>query len=171
MRLRLIVGLGTLLGIVAAAAPCGAQQAVLLPSDVELASAYCIGVLQRQAAMADGRMLASPGANGYAAQQIEQHRQELRESLERLQSYLVPRMPYLDTMALASAGARADADIADRPRELRVQHQDAEEARVLVAHRIAALDGGTAAIMTARAGVGDLERQEVDVRAVIHPVP
>jgi len=113
MRLRLIVGLGTLLGIVATAVPCGAQQPALLPSDVELASAYCIGVLQRQAAMADGRMLASPGANGYAAQQIEQHRQELRESLERLQSYLVPRMPYLDAMALASAGARADADIDD----------------------------------------------------------
>jgi hypothetical protein len=113
MRLRLIVGLGALLCIAAAATPCGAQPAVLLPSDVELASAYCIGVLQRQAAMADERALKSPGADGYATQQIEQHRQELRETLERLQSYLVPRMPYLDAMALAGAGARADADIDD----------------------------------------------------------
>jgi hypothetical protein len=76
MRLRHIVGLGTLLGIV------GWQH----------------GWLLRAARHGRGD---------------EQHRQELRESLERLQSYLVPRMPYLDAMALANAGARADADIDD----------------------------------------------------------
>ena len=79
MQLRLIVGLGTLLGIAATAVPCNAQQPALLPSDVELASAYCIGVLQRQAAMADERVLKSPGAGDYATQQIE-HRHLLRHA-------------------------------------------------------------------------------------------
>ncbi len=98
--------LAALVGALAAGSSWGAPGASL-PSDVELASAYCIGVLQRQLAMMDG-IVVKGGAESYATQQIRQHQQDLHDSL---QSYLLPRMPYLDEMSLAGASARADADI------------------------------------------------------------
>jgi hypothetical protein len=108
MHLRLIVLAGAL-----AAGSCGAQTRVP-PTDVDLLAAYCIGIVQRQIVGANEFRAKVSGSNSAAdvraTSLMDSYLQELQDRLQRLQSYLIPKISYLDPMSLALASARGDVD-------------------------------------------------------------
>ena len=118
-----------LLGLCASLVPVGtlAQQ---LPSDIELRAAYCTRILKMDAELYRGGAV----AYGKAIQEVENSppqpgdaklKENLREGLngaqrdiqnaqselDRVNSYLLPRLSYLDATAILGALHRADADI------------------------------------------------------------
>jgi hypothetical protein len=101
-----------------------------LPTETELRAAYCIPVLQDEIAdlhklldnimesMAAGTDDVPPAIRQEWKDSIEKSKRDLPEhikaresALNRVQLFILPRMPYLDPTALLSATARARADI------------------------------------------------------------
>lgn len=95
-------------------APLLAQQ---LPSQVDLKAAYCIPIVQYQLQLVRG-IVPGDSAQAQAAQQMRAKLlSEMESRLNRLQLYLVPRIPYLEPTALLAAAKSADNDIG-RSRQL-----------------------------------------------------
>jgi hypothetical protein len=93
--------------------PLTAHAQTRAPTDIELRAAYCTGVTQTQLKLTDSlattlRAAVAPGPA--AAELIDRGRERLAQRLARLQAYLVPKVPYLDTIALAAAYHRAEED-------------------------------------------------------------
>lgn len=96
-----------------------AQQA---PSEQELHSLYCVEVLRTEITLQQHMISASSEAAGMAqpelrAQWIDTSAELLRRlaklegALYRLQAYMLPRIPALDSYPLASAIRQANADV------------------------------------------------------------
>lgn len=88
-------------------------QAQVLPTDVDLKSAYCMRIKQRQSPMLNQILRGhAPGHPAYDTSQriLREHESDIH----RLRSYLVPRMSSLDTTGLLAAANRADADMNER---------------------------------------------------------
>lgn len=103
MHKRLLLALVLLLTAVSVAAQ-------ILPTDVDLRTAYCLRVKQRQTLLMN-EILGSyvPGSPAYEVSQkvMREHASEIH----RLQSYLVPRVSSLDATGLIAATNRGDADM------------------------------------------------------------
>jgi hypothetical protein len=106
----------------AIALPTAAQDAV--PSDVELRTAYCIPIVKSMAKVAHDTRAAindwwqqnppTPEFQQRYAESDERLRKneaDLDSTLNRLQSYLFPRMEHRDSIALMLAFRRGEADV------------------------------------------------------------
>lgn len=91
------------------------------PSDDELHSMYCVEVLRTEITLQQHLISASSEATGAAAPQereqwietsaeLLQRLAKLEDALRHLQVYMLPRIPTLDSRALAAAIRRANAD-------------------------------------------------------------
>jgi hypothetical protein len=99
------------------ASVCGAQE-FTQPTDGELRSAYCIPILQWQidAMSRANSSVIIPGNDQTPEQQrahgkLRRELEKVRSALDRLQSYLLPRMLNRDPMALALARKRGENDL------------------------------------------------------------
>ncbi len=105
---------------IAAASCVIASQAVaqyVMPSDLELRSAYCLPILTSMLAMAQ----ASPTeANKVAVRQDE---------LRRLQAYLLPKLSTLDATSIALAMARGGTDMRRFPEAVTACGQQCGESK------------------------------------------
>lgn len=90
-----------------------AQQTVVA-SDVDLAASYCLGVVRRQVSAASQLASQYRGETNYAAL-FAQNQKDLQERLERLRAYLLPKFQYVDTLQLAAATQRGEADFDSIP--------------------------------------------------------
>lgn len=99
-----------------------AQQRV--PSDDELHSMYCVEVIRAEIALQQHLVSASSEAAGTAqpesreqwlatSAELLQHLAKLEEVLYQLQAYMLPRIPTIDSLALASEIRHAETDIED----------------------------------------------------------
>jgi hypothetical protein len=96
-----------------------AAQQLQLPSDADLKTAYCIPVAEFGVNFVK-QILANAAASQQRPtpeqqQTIGRYRSNLQEQeavLDRLRKYLVPRVPYLDPIALTGAQQRGQADVA-----------------------------------------------------------
>lgn len=70
------------------------------PTDTDLKASYCVRALQRQLA----------GIPLGQTEQMDNLVYDTRDRLNRLQSYLIPRITYLDATGLLAAAKRADVD-------------------------------------------------------------
>lgn len=88
-----------------------------LPTDTELRAAYCIRVLQSD--IADSHSILnemrteelSPELRQQVLQALKKSKRDLESALNRVQLFILPRMPYLDSTALLAATRRADSDL------------------------------------------------------------
>lgn len=101
---------------------CNATAQPRPPSDAELHSIYCVEVLRAEINLQHHMISASSEAAGMAqpesrAQWLEtssellQRLAKLQGALYRLQLYMLPRIPAIDSLALASAIRQANADV------------------------------------------------------------
>ncbi len=92
------------------------------PGDDELHSMYCVEVLRTEITLQQHLISASSEAAGLAAPELRQHwidtSAELLQRLARLegvqyrlQVYMLPRIPTIDSFALASEIRQANADV------------------------------------------------------------
>ena len=99
-----------------------AQQRV--PNDDELHSMYCVEVIRAEIILQQHLISASNEAAGTAqpesreqwiatSAELLQQLAKLEEVLHQLQVYMLPRIPAIDSLALASEIRHADADIED----------------------------------------------------------
>lgn len=92
---------------------------VQLPNDVEQKASYCLAVLKLQysetaalkskvtdATNPDARKALEPGAVW-----TKKHVEKLNDNLNRIESFLLPRLPYLEPTAVLTAYYRGEADI------------------------------------------------------------
>ncbi len=98
-------------------------QQVQLPNDVEQKASYCLAVLKLQdseAAALDSKLThnlthATNPDNGKtleaAAIRFKKHVDKLNDNLNRIESFLLPRLPYLEPTAVFTAYYRGEADI------------------------------------------------------------
>jgi len=111
------ITVSNLLAALGVAATCAAQ-AQRSPNDIDLKTAYCIPIVESTANLYKQIILAQAESNPQnqapdKRQLIEENRQVLEEqisNLNRLKQYLLPRIPYLDPVALAAAQQRGKAD-------------------------------------------------------------
>lgn len=98
-----------------------AMAQVRAPSDDELHSIYCVEVLRTQITLQHHMIAASSEAAGEAQPELRQQWLDtsaellqrlatLEGALYRLQVYMLPRIPGIDALALASAIRQANAD-------------------------------------------------------------
>lgn len=120
------VGGAVLLSALSAFTGTATAQPQAPPSDEELHSMYCAEVLRTQITLQQHMISASSEAAGVAqpelrAQWIDtsaellQQLARLEGVLYRLQLYMLPRIPAIDSLALAAAIRRADADVEEAP--------------------------------------------------------
>lgn len=69
------------------------------PTDTDLKAAYCIGVTQQTLSLIPSDLPASAS-------------ESMRDRLQHLQQYLLPRMPYIDPLGIAAARSRGQGDAA-----------------------------------------------------------
>ncbi len=92
------------------------------PSDDELHSMYCVEVLRAEITLQQHMISASSEAAGVAQPQLREQwidtsaellrrLAKLEGALYRLQVYMLPRIPAIDSLALASAIRQANADV------------------------------------------------------------
>ncbi len=93
------------------------------PSDDEMRSMYCVEVLRTEITLQQHMISASSEAAGAAAEpqlreqwidtsaELLRHLATLESSLHRLQIYMLPRIPAIDSLALASAIRQANAEV------------------------------------------------------------
>src|SRR5207244_175721 len=93
-----------------------------LPTDAELRSAYCIPVLQWQIAWHQemvSRADKAPAELREQASQLDPNGREtieqLQSALNRLQSYLLPRIGHRDSSAMLLATSRGEKDLKALP--------------------------------------------------------
>ena len=123
MKARWIQSCGALLTALSAlAGNATAQQRV--PNDDELHSMYCVEVIRAQITLQQHLISASSEAAGTAqpesreqwldtSAELLQRLAKLEGVLHQLQAYMLPRIPTIDSLALASEIRHADADIED----------------------------------------------------------
>ena len=98
-----------------------AQQA---PSEQELRSMYCVEVLRTEITLQQHMISASSEAAGVSepalreqwietSAELLQRLAKLERALHRLQTYMLPRIPGVDSYPLASAIRQANADVQD----------------------------------------------------------
>lgn len=102
MRLALSLGIPLLLHAFAAQA-----QQQQLPNNADLKAAYCIPIMQAQVANFQGD---TQTTDPQVKQRIASALAEVSGRLERTQRYLLPRIPYLETTALAAARQQGITD-------------------------------------------------------------
>lgn len=92
------------------------------PSDDELHSMYCVEVLRTEISLQQHMISASSEAAGMAQPELREQwidtsaellrrLAKLEDALYRLQAYMLPRIPTVDSLALASAIRRANTDV------------------------------------------------------------
>jgi hypothetical protein len=91
------------------AATAASPQSMQLPTDVDLKSAYCLRVKQNQAGYINGIANNEP-RDSPAFEMVQKMARDHAADVNRLQSYLVPRITSLDPTGLIAATNRADAD-------------------------------------------------------------
>ena len=115
-------GVLLLSALCAAAANATAQQRA--PSEDELHSIYCVEVIRAQITLQQHLVSAASEAAGTAqpesreqwlatSAELLQRQAKLEQVLYRLQAYMLPRIPTIDSLPLASEIRRATADIED----------------------------------------------------------
>lgn len=87
---------------------CHAEQ---LPSETDLRSAYCRPVLRSQAA-ALAAILDSYPSRGPELEGVVRQLQGVRDTLRRIELYLLPRIPHLDPYGLLTAQTSGEEDLA-----------------------------------------------------------
>ena len=122
MRRPLACGAVVLAVLPALAANAAAQPRP--PSDEELRSIYCVEVLRAEINVQHHMISASSEAAGMAqpesreqwidtSSELLRRLAKLEGALYRLQVYLLPRIPVIDSLALASAIRQANADVGE----------------------------------------------------------
>jgi hypothetical protein len=122
MRQRRRAGCLTMLSVVLSAYTGTATGQQRAPSDDELHSMYCVEVLKaeitlQQHMISESSDAAGMGQPGQREQWIDTSVELLRQlaklqgALYDLQAYMLPRIPAIDSFALASAIRQADADV------------------------------------------------------------
>jgi hypothetical protein len=102
----------TLIPLVVLIAGTARAQEQRLPTDNELRASYCITYLQ--GAIRSGQQYTQSSDQARAAEAVTAIAAVQRD-LRKLQQYLVPRIPYLDVPALATASASASDDLTRLP--------------------------------------------------------
>jgi len=74
------------------------------PTEIDLKAAYCI--------QANQALLAEQSGQEPKSLALAQMTSDTRDHIDRLQGYLLPRLPELDALPLLAASRRADVDIA-----------------------------------------------------------
>ena len=117
-RWRLACGVVLVAGLL----PGGATAQVRQPSDEEAHSIYCVEVLRAEIRLQQHLISAASEAAGLAEPQsraqwtetsaeLLQQLTKLEGALNRLQVYLLPRLPAIDSLALASVIRQASVDL------------------------------------------------------------
>ena len=114
VRMLLLVSLSVLATVIVT--PTLAQES--LPTDAELRSAYCIPVLQWQITWHQEMVSSAnkaPAELPEQASQLDPHAREnieqLQAALNRLQSYLLPRIGHRDSSSMLLATSRGQSDL------------------------------------------------------------
>lgn len=94
------------LGIVCFSGLIPAYSQNILPSDTDLKTAYCMGVLESQIAAVEAVVKDNPQSRELAKEWLR----EPNANLHRLRSYLVPRTSQLDLTGLVAAKNRGVID-------------------------------------------------------------
>ena len=113
---------GVVLLCVLCALTCNATAQPRAPSDDELHSMYCAEVLRTEITLQHHMISASSEAAGVGQRELREQRidtsaellrglAKLEGALYRLQLYMLPRIPAIDSLALASAIRQANADV------------------------------------------------------------
>ena len=113
---------GIVLLSVLCAFTCNATAQPRAPSDDELHSMYCAEVLRTEITLQHHMISASSEAAGVGQPELREQRidtsaellqglAKLEGALYRLQLYMLPRIPAIDSLALASAIRQANADV------------------------------------------------------------
>jgi gamma-glutamyl:cysteine ligase YbdK (ATP-grasp superfamily) len=85
-------------------------QTRLMPSDVDLKSAYCLKVKQLQQDFINSTAAAAT-SESEGHQMLRKMARDHNSDVNRLQSYLLPKISSLDVTALIAATNRAEADM------------------------------------------------------------
>jgi len=113
---------GALLLLALTAAPLVSAAEPRAPNDSELRSMYCVSVLREEIGLQNHMIAASSEAASNAttpearqqwigtSTELLQRLQKLETALGRLQAYMLPRIPNLDSLALGAAIRKGDAD-------------------------------------------------------------
>ena len=113
---------GVVLATGLAALPGKAMAQVRQPSDEELRSAYCVEVLRAEITLQHHMISSASEAAGLAepesraqwlatSDELLQRLAKLEGALNRLQIYMLPRIPTIDALALASTIRQANDDL------------------------------------------------------------
>jgi hypothetical protein len=83
-----------------------------MPSDIDLKTAYCLRVKQRQQEWSRKLMSEQqPSSAGYAY--LQKSVRDTEADLDRLRTYLIPKIPMLDITGIVLATNRADKDVGE----------------------------------------------------------
>jgi hypothetical protein len=107
---RLLIGI--LILVVLLTNSAGAERE--LPSQTDLRAAYCIAIVQN--AMEVFKPSSMDAESWVSPEDLAALRAEFAGTLRRLQLYLLPRMPHLELLGLATARQRAKEDLAQSER-------------------------------------------------------
>jgi hypothetical protein len=101
----------------ASALVCGAAGATDTPTDTDLKSACCLRAinLELQAVTA---VIGKETPDSAQAAQLKPTVDRYKVDIDRLNSYLFPKLPKLDPAAIVAASQRADRDDSARPAEM-----------------------------------------------------
>lgn len=85
-------------------------QTLVLPTDVDLKTTYCLKIKQAQSQYINALARNEPTSSG-AYEMLQKTARDHNADVDRLRSYLLPRVSALDTTPLEAASNRAEADI------------------------------------------------------------
>jgi hypothetical protein len=91
------------------AAAWAQAQPLTLPTDTDLKTAYCLKITQSQYDYLNARIGGEP-QNSPAYPGVQKMLREAYADVNRLRSYLLPRMQSLEPTGLIAAARRAEAD-------------------------------------------------------------
>lgn len=94
---------------------CAIAQGVL-PTDADLKSSYCMGVLEQRIA---GLSEKNDGIAPQLREVLDGYRVQSQNDLDRLRSYVLPRLPHLEALGLVIAKDRGNTDYAAAQRAVR----------------------------------------------------
>jgi hypothetical protein len=83
-----------------------------LPTDGELRAVYCIGIVQRELQLVGPLFdLVRGSPPSEAKDKALQQQSDTEQNLARMRAYILPKITYLDPVALTLAKRRADTDM------------------------------------------------------------